>query len=227
MKISIITTVCNEEKNIIPLCRKVKGAMGKMDYEVIAVDDGSTDKTYEELRKIKDRGLRIIRLKEHRGKCFALYTGFKKSSGEIIATLDSDLQDDPKDITKMVKELENGWDCVCGWRYERKDSFVKKISSKIGNFVNNKFLGLKLHDNNCPMKVFRRECISKVKYFENFHRFIPAMIKIQGFRIKELKVNHYPRIYGVSKYGIRNRILGNIKTIFMVKFKNKELLTCN
>lgn len=225
MKISIITTAHNEGKNIVPLCDRIKNAMGKIDYEVIAVDDCSTDNTYNELRKLRNNKFKIIRLKEHRGKCFALYEGIKKSRGEIIATIDSDLQDDPRDIPDMVNELSKGYDCVCGWRYERKDSFVKKISSRIGNFLNNISLGVDLHDNNCPVKVFRMECISKVKYFENFHRFIPAMITIQGFKIKELKVNHYPRVYGVSKYGITNRIFGNLKTMFMVKFKNKELLT--
>lgn len=227
MKISIITTAFDEEKNIIPLYGRIKKAFKGKDYEVIAVDDASKDNTCNELMKIKDRRFKIILLKEHRGKCFALYKGLKESRGEIIATIDSDLQNDPRDIPVMVKELEKGYGCICGWRCYRKDGDVKRISSKIGNFLNNKFLGLNLHDSTCPVKVFRRECISKVKYFDNFHRFIPALVSIQGFRIKELKVNHYPRIHGVSKYGICNRIFPNLKTIFMVRFKNKELLTCS
>ncbi len=227
MKVSIITTAHNEEKNIIPLCEKIKKAMGRIDYEFIAVDDGSTDKTPDELRKVKDRRFKIISLGKHRGKCFALFAGLKKSTGEIIATLDSDLQDDPRDIPRMVEELEKGYDCICGWRYRRRDDFVKRLSSKIGNLLNNIFLGLKLHDNTCPVKVFRRECVSKIRYFENFHRFIPVMTKVQGFRIKEYKVRHYPRIYGVSKYRIRDIIIGNVKTMFMVKLKHRGLLTCN
>lgn len=224
MKVSIITTAHNEEKNIFPLYKKIKKIINKTDYEIIIVDDGSIDNTYNELKKIKDRRFKIIHLKKQMGKCFALYEGLKKSEGEIIATLDADLQDDPRDILNMIKELESGYDCICGWRYKRKDNFVKKFSSKVGNFLNNIFLGLNLHDNTCPVKVFKKDCVSKIKYFDNFHRFIPIMVSVQGFRIKESKIRHYFRKYGVSKYGIHNRILGNFKTMFMVKFKHKKLL---
>lgn len=224
MQVSVITTAYNEEKNIIPLHERIKKAMNGIDYEVIAVDDGSTDNTYNELREIKDRRFKITRLPEHRGQCFALYEGIKKSRGEIIATLDADLQNEPGDIPGMVKELEKGYDCVCGWRYDRKDCFAKKISSKMGNIINNMLMDLNLHDDTCSVKVFKRHCVTRVRYFENFHRFIPVMMKLQGFRIKECRVRHYPRIYGVSKYGTRNRIFGNLKTIFMVKLKHKELL---
>ncbi|MBN2331150.1 MAG: glycosyltransferase family 2 protein [Candidatus Aenigmarchaeota archaeon] len=227
MKVSVITTAYDEEKNITPLHERIKKAMNGIDYEVVAVDDGSTDNTYNELRGIRDRRVKIIRMNEHRGKCFALHMGISKSSGEIIATIDADGQNDPGDIPGMVKELEKGYDCICGWRYHRKDTMVKRISSKMGNFFNNMFMDLNLHDNNCPVKVFKRHCVARIRYFDNFHRFIPILIKIQGFKIREYKVRHYPRIHGVSKYGIRNRIFGNIKTIFIVKLKHKELIKCN
>lgn len=226
MKLSIITTAYNEEKNIIPLYKKIKRAMCDIDYEIITVDDGSTDNTFNELRKIDDKKSKIILLKEHMGQSFALYRGIEKSRGDIIATIDSDLQSDPIDIIEMVKELGKGYDCICGWRHDRKDRFVKKITSKIGNFLNNKILGINLHDNNCTVKVFRKDCISGVRYFDNFHRFIPIMIKKQGFRIKEFKVRHYPRVYGISKYGTHDRIFGNLKTLLTIKLNYKWLLKC-
>lgn len=227
MKISIITTAYNEEKNILPLCRKIKKVMGRTDYEVIAVDDGSSDSTYSELRRIKDRRFRVMRLRENQGKSLALYRGLEESRGEVIATIDSDLQDDPRDILRMVEKLGKGYDCICGWRHDRKYGLVKRVSSRIGNLVNNCLLGVNLHDNNCPVKVFRRECLARVRYFDGFHRFIPAMVKAQGFGVREYRVRHHPRIYGVSKYGIRGRIWGNLKTILMVRYKHKELLKCN
>ncbi len=224
MKISIITTAYNEEKNIVPMYEKIKKAMGKEDYEIIAVDDGSNDKTLAELLRIKDNAFRVIRMKKRLGKSFALYEGIKNANGKAIATIDADQQDDPEDIPKMVKQLDKGYDCVCGWRHKRKDSLGKRITSKIGNFLNNKLLGVNLHDSNCPVKVFRKECISEIRYFENFHRFIPAMIKLQGFKIKECKVRHYPRVYGVSKYSVHGRLLETIKTFLLVKLKHRELL---
>lgn len=227
MMISIVIPVHNEEENIIPLCKNIKKAMGRIDYEIIAIDDGSIDNTPKNIRKINDRRFKKTHLKKHMGQCFALYHGIEKSSGEIIATIDSDLQNDPSDIPKMIEELGKGYDCVCGWRYDRKDSLSKRVSSSIGNYLNNKFLRMNLHDNNCTLKVFRKECTSRIRYFPNFHRFIPVMIKFQGFRIKETKVNHSPRIHGKSKYGmhkIHNRILGNLKTMLMVKFRHKEML---
>jgi len=224
MKISVVIPAYNEERNILPLYKMIKSTMGKLDYEVIIVDDASTDDTYEELKRIEDRRFRVMRLRRHRGKCFALYEGIKMSQGEIIATLDSDLQNDPKDILKMLGELGKGYDCICGWRYERRDGFVKRTLSRVGNFLNNKIFGLSLHDTNCPVKVFRRDCITKIKYFKHFHRFIPAIIKLQGFRIGELKVNHYPRIHGVSKYGVLNRVFCTLRTMVVVRFRWRKWL---
>jgi dolichol-phosphate mannosyltransferase len=224
MKVSVVIPAYNEEAGVIPLCEGIKKAMEGMEYEVMFVDDGSTDNTRSEFVKAGDRRFRLISLGKHMGKCFALYRGMMESSGGIIATLDSDLQNDPGDIPAMVKELEKGWDCVCGWRFDRKDSLSKRVSSRIGNFVNNRLLGLEFHDNNCPVKVFRRECVSEIRYFKNFHRFMPAMIRLQGFRIGEFRVRHYPRMHGSSKYGIRNRVFGNLMTMLMVKFRHKELL---
>ncbi len=223
-KISIVTTAFNEEKNIAPMHKKIKEAMKGINYEIIAVDDGSTDGTLKELKKINDPLLRIIKFEKRTGKDFALYKGIQKSNGTIIATIDADLQDEPRDIPLMIKLLGKNCDCVFGWRFERKDGFVKRNFSSVGNFLNNLLLEVNLHDNGCPVKVFKKKCVAKVKYFENFHRFIPLMIKTQRFKIKEFKVKHHPRIHGVSKYGVHNRIVGNIKTFLKVKFGYNELL---
>ena len=224
MKVSVIIPAYNEEKNIVPMCMKITAAMRGLDYEIIAVDDGSSDRTYAELGGIRDRRLKVIKLPSHRGKEFALYKGFKEASGEIIATIDADQQDDPRDIPLMVKQLGSDCDCVCGWRRERKDGFVKRVSSRMANFANNLFFGGSLHDNNCPVKVFRKRCVSRIKYFSGFHRFISAMVRLQGFKIKECEVRHYPRVHGVSKYGIRNRLFCTLKTFFLVRFNYKRLL---
>jgi dolichol-phosphate mannosyltransferase len=221
--ISIITTAYNEEKNIAPLYMKIREAMEGLDYEIVAVNDGSTDGTPRELERIRDKRLRTISLGERKGKCFALYEGLKACKGDIVATLDADLQDDPQDIPKMLEKLDD-CDCICGWRYMRMDGPVKRVSSRVGNLALNALLDSGLHDNVCPLKVFRKECVSRVKYFRNFHRFIPVMAKIQGFRIMECRVRHHPRIYGASKYGIRNRLLGNLKTILVIKFRYRSLL---
>lgn len=224
MKISIIIPAYDEEENVIPLCKGIMSVMGGLDYEIMFVDDGSKDKTYSNAMMINSDKLKIIRLEKHKGKCFALYQGIAESSGDIIALIDSDLQNDPKDIPNMIEKLNGGYDFVCGWRNERADGPLKKMLSRTGNFFNNKILGIDLHDNNCPVKVFRRNCVSNIRYFRNFHRFIPAMVKIQGFRITEVGVSHFPRIHGVSKYGIHDRIFGNLMTMIMIRFMNKHLL---
>lgn len=223
MKVSVVSAAYNEEKNVTALFEQIKAAMGERDYEVIIVDDGSTDDTYAELMKIRDDRLKIIALKEHRGKSFACYEGFTKARGEVIATLDADLENDPRDLPLMIEQLEGGYDLINGFRHDRKDGYARILMSRIANFVNNIVLGIDLHDNICPVKVFRKECVSKIRYFDNFHRFIPIMVKLQGYKIKEYKVRHRPRKHGVSKYGLYNRIFTSLKTLIIIKFKHKQL----
>jgi dolichol-phosphate mannosyltransferase len=227
MKVSIVTAAHNEEKNVIPLYRQIKKAMEGRDYEVVIVDDGSTDHTYDWLMEIRDPDLCVIRFEKRTGQSYALHEGMKKAAGDVIATLDSDLQNDPSDIPRMVAELDRGYDCVCGWRRDRKDSPVKRMFSRMGNSFVNKILGMKLHDSNCPIRVFRKECVSGIRYFSNFHRFLPFMISRQGFRIKECVVGHRPRVHGSSKYGIHDRIFGNLMTAFLVKFRYRDMIKCN
>jgi len=225
MKISIVVPAHNEEGNIIPLRRKIKSAMKGVDYNLIFVDDGSKDWTLSEMEEAADDRTTVIGFPERRGKCFALFSGIKHSSGDIIATMDADLQNDPNDIIRMVEELDSGYDCICGWRARRMDDPVKRASSRIGNSINNIVLGVGLHDNTCPVKVFRRECVSNLTYFREFHRFIPVMVKYQGFTIREMKICHRRRSRGKSKYGIRNRLLGNVRTMWKVRFKPERLMS--
>ena len=223
MNLSIIAPAYNEEKNIGPLFSRIKDAMKGIKYEFIIVDDGSSDGTWAEIMKINSSNLSAMRLEKHAGKCLALYKGIAAASGDIIATIDSDLQNDPEDIPGMIQEITRGYDLVCGHRLHRKDNRTKIISSRIGNMINNMVFGLDLNDGNCPVRVFRKACVSDIKYIKNLHRFIPAIMKVRGFRIKEMGVNHYHRVHGKSNYGIHNRIFGNLKTMLMIRFRHKEL----
>jgi glycosyltransferase involved in cell wall biosynthesis len=227
MKLSVILPAYNEEENIKEAYNKIKKSfenLKKLDYEVIFVNDGSTDKTREELNKLNDERVKVINFEKRKGKSFALFTGIKNAINDIIVTLDADLQDDPGDIPKLLERLDEGYDLVCGWRHKRKDNFIKRVSTKVGNYINNGFLNIELHDNNCPLKVFKKKCVENMIVFDHWHRFIPVLTKIQGFKIIEEKVNHYPRIYGKTKYGVHNRIFGNLKSLFIIKFKTHKVI---
>jgi dolichol-phosphate mannosyltransferase len=224
MRISVVSTACNEAGNVLPMWRQVKNAFRGLDYDVVIVDDGSSDGTFAELESIKDPRLRVIRLGRRMGKCYALYEGIRHSKAGIIATMDADLQDDPRDIPPMVRKLGRGVGCVCGWRRKRCDGAVKRLSSRIGNLLNNRLTGVGLHDNTCPVKVFRRECVQRIRYFRNYHRFLPILVKLQGYGLTEQVVRNRPRIRGRSKYGIRNRMFGNLLTILRIKINHKRFL---
>ncbi len=225
MKISVILPAYNEEENIKLMYNRIKESLKKSDYEIIFVNDGSTDNTKDELIKIKDKRVSVIHLNERSGQSFALFTGLKNAKNKVIATLDADLQDNPEEIPRLLKKLNGGYDLVCGWRHKRNDNFVKKVSTKIGDYINNSFLDIELHDNNCPLKVFKKECMENIIFFRNIHRFIPILARMQGHKICEEKVEHYPRIHGKSKYGIHNRIFGNLKTLFIIKFMPEMVIS--
>lgn len=221
MDVSIVIPVYNEEKNIKPLYtalyQAAKNSKVIENYEIIFVDDGSTDKTYGELNSIKDSKLHIIRFKKNRGKTTALNCGFKKTKYDVIATLDGDLQNDPSDIEGMLKKLKQGYDCVCGWRYNRNDSLLKIMSSKIANFIRRLVLKDKFHDIGCGMLVFKKSCLRGLIFFEGIHRFFPILIQKAGYKVTEHKIKHHPRKFGKSKYNIRNRIFKSLKDLIYVK----------
>jgi dolichol-phosphate mannosyltransferase len=221
MNISVVFPAHNEEDNIKPLysslVRVLENSDLITDYEIIFVDDGSTDQTYSNLVSIKDRKVHTIRLKHNMGQSAALKEGFKKAKNEIIVTLDADLQNDPSDIEGMVRKLLGNYECVCGWRYERADPFVKVVSSKIANRVRHIVLKDGFHDMSCGMRVFKKECLCDVELFDGAHRFLPFLIQLRGHRVTEHKIRHHPRKFGESKYNIQNRIFKTLCDLIYVK----------
>jgi len=218
--ISIVIPVYNEEQNIKPLYSKLKKAIENWnikDYEIIFIDDGSTDKTYDELTLIKNEKVNLIKLKNNAGKTNALMLGIKNAKHDIIVTLDGDMQNDPEDIKGMLKKLNQGYDCVCGWRFNRDDPFIRKASSRIANFVRKSVLKDNFHDVGCGMIMFKKSCIKSLLFFEGAHRFFPILIKDGDNRTVEYKIKHYPRKFGKAKYNVRNRIFKSLNDLIYIK----------
>ena len=229
--ISIIIPVFNESESIGFLLDEVINVMAanKFNYELIVVNDCSKDNTYQVLKQLtlKIRELSVISLRKNYGQTAAMSAGFDNSNGDIVITLDGDLQNDPNDIPKLISEINSGYDLICGWRFDRKDKLIKrKIPSRIANKLIANVTGLKLHDYGCSLKAYRREIIDDIKLYGELHRFLPVLANIEGAKIKELKVNHRSRKYGFSKYGIDRtfRVLMDLFTVwFMTKFLTRPM----
>ena len=229
--ISIIIPVFNESESIAYLLEEVKSVMEvhELNYELIVVNDGSQDNTdavlVELTKNIKE--LLVISLRKNYGQTAAMAAGFDISRGDIVITLDGDLQNDPNDIPKLISEINTGYDLICGWRFDRKDKLInRRIPSKIANKLIAKVTGLKLHDYGCSLKAFTKEIIDDVKLYGELHRFLPILASIEGARIKEVKVNHRSRKYGSSKYGIDRtfRVLMDLLTVwFMTRFLTRPM----
>ena len=178
-------------------------SLHKFNFELIVVNDGSKDDTQKVLKQLtlKIKELSVISLRKNYGQTAAMSAGFDNSKGDIVITLDGDLQNDPNDIPILISEINNGYDLICGWRFDRKDKLInRKIPSKIANKLIARVTGLKLHDYGCSLKAFKKEIIDDIKLYGELHRFLPVLAKIEGARIKEIKVNHRSRQYGSSKY---------------------------
>ena len=229
--ISIIIPVFNEGESIGYLLDEVINVMhaNKLHFEVIVVNDGSQDNTSSVLEElnIKIRELVVISLRKNYGQTAAMAAGFDNAKGEIVITLDGDLQNDPNDIPKLILNINEGYDLICGWRYDRKDKLInRRIPSKIANKLIAKVTGLKLHDYGCSLKAFKKEILDDVKLYGELHRFLPVLANIEGAKIKEIKVNHRSRKYGSSKYGIDRtfRVLMDLLTVwFMTKFLTRPM----
>lgn len=212
-KISIIIPAFNEEENIDPVYRELKEVLLGMQYqhEIIFIDDGSTDGTFQKLKTIhqQDSSVKIIQFRKNFGQSAALKAGFDHAAGTIFITMDSDLQNDPHDIPALIKKMETeDFDVVCGWRYNRKDSWSKKIFSRLSNSLR-KFLTKEIiHDSGCTLRSYRRECTEDMELRGELHRYIPAVLQWKGYRIGELKVNHRQRTSGRSKYSWKRLIKG-------------------
>ncbi len=173
-------------------------------YEIIFVDDGSTDKSFQVLRDLKrnDQRIRIIRFRRNYGKSAALAVGFEKAQGNVVITMDADLQDDPTEIPSLVKRINDGYDLVSGWKKVRRDPITKTIPSRFFNFVTSLMTGIRLHDFNCGLKAYRKDVVKTVKVYGELHRYIPVLAHWEGFKIGEMIVQHRPRKYGKTKFGV-------------------------
>jgi len=205
MNYSIVIPFFNEEENVPLMVEKVADAMSKMDgsYEIIAIDDGSTDRTFEELKqqKLHTENLRIIKFRRNFGQTQAMQAGIDHARGDIIITMDGDLQNDPADIQRLLAKMQDGYDVVSGWRKKRKDSILRCIPSIVANFLLSYVTGVKIHDNGCSLKAYNAAILKKIHLYSEMHRFIPAFAFLQGARVGEIVVQHHPRTLGVSKYG--------------------------
>jgi len=219
--ISVVVPVYNEEENLpvlIPKLMKVLEGLG-CSCEIIFVDDGSSDGSLRILRDVASRSpsLRVLRFRENRGLSTALVAGMREARGEKIITLDSDLQNDPADIPKLLEYLDR-YDMATGWRQKREDSWLKKISSKIGNAVRNWLSGENIQDSACTLRAFKKECIQEIPVFNGMHRFLSTLVKMEGYRIIEVPVSHHPREFGKSKYNLRNRMVRSFIDLLAVRW---------
>ncbi len=201
--ISVVVPLYNEEGNVAELQRQIEAALATRDYELVLVDDASTDNTLENIPG--GERVRVIQFEKNSGQSAAMHAGIHSARGDVIVTLDGDLQNDPADIPAMLTMLNQGWDLVCGYRQKRKDTAFKRLQSRIANAVRARFVGDGVRDTGCTLKAMRRDCREALLLFNGMHRFIPALIRNMGWRVTELPVNHRARVSGVSKYGFGNR----------------------
>lgn len=221
-ELSIVIPAYNEEKNVRLLYQKLMDVFSRMEtsYEIIYIDDGSADNTFFELEALYEEdknNVKVIKFRRNFGQTAALDAGFKAAKGKVIVSMDADLQNDPADIPKLLAKMKEGYDVVCGWRKNRKDPLFKHLISRGANFLRSIIINDKIHDSGCTLKAFKRECFTTLDLYGEIHRFIPALLELQGFKITEIVVNHKERIYGSSKYNLR-RIMKGFLDILLVKF---------
>lgn len=222
MLLSVVIPLLNEEENIPYLYDELNEVMDSLDgdYEYIFIDDGSTDRSLELLKDLqqKDEHVVVVNFRKNFGQTAAMAAGFDYASGDIIITMDADLQNDPRDIPMLLQKIDEGNDVVTGWRFDRKDAFInRRLPSIIANKIISKTTGVNLHDYGCTLKAFRQEVIKNVKLYGEMHRFIPAIASGMGIDFTEVKVNHRPRRFGSSKYGI-SRTIRVVLDLLTVKF---------
>jgi glycosyltransferase involved in cell wall biosynthesis len=222
MDLTVVVPLYNEEENIRQLYSELKGVISKLDLEseVIFIDDGSKDKTLELLTQIQaeDPCVTVISFRKNFGQTPAIAAGFNHAKGDVIITMDGDLQNDPADIPKLLAKIAEGYDMVNGWRFDRKDKFMsRRLPSIIANKVISFTTNVKLHDYGCTLKAFRKEVADELRLYGEMHRFIPAIASTMGVDMAEVKVNHRPRKFGTSKYGI-SRTIRVILDLITVKF---------
>ncbi len=224
--LSVVVPLYNEEGNVLELHRKIREALEKIGrpFEIIFIDDGSKDKTLEEAKQCHP--LRLVSFRKNFGQTAAFDAGIKAATGEIVITLDGDLQNDPADIPLLLEKIDEGYDVVSGWRHKRQDPWSKKIPSRIANLLRKILIQDNIHDSGCSLKAYRRECFRDVDLFGEMHRFMPALLSLDGFRVAEVKVSHYPRVHGVTKYNWKRGIKGFVDMIsiwFWRKYSHRPI----
>jgi dolichol-phosphate mannosyltransferase len=214
--VSVVVPLFNEEENVAILQEELATALRGIDHEIIFVDDGSTDRTLTRLTKSPE--VRVLRFEKNAGQSAAIYAGANAARGATVLLIDGDLQNDPADIPRLLAEVERGADLVCGYRAQRKDTLIKRLTSRIANFVRSRFTKDGVRDTGCTLKAMRRECVRTLVPFKGMHRFIPALIKGGGYRLVEVPVNHRARRFGTSKYGLGNRAVRATIDMFGVRW---------
>jgi len=222
MEVSVVIPVFNEEANIEPLCFQLKETLESLgkSYEIIVVDDGSTDGSFDILKGLceADPSLKVIRLRRNFGQTAAFSAGFDQAEGDVVVTLDADLQNDPADIPLLLTKVEEGYDIVSGWRKSRQDPFLtRRFPSMVANSLISGVTGVKLHDYGCSLKAYRRDVVKNIDLYGELHRFIPALASWMGITLAEVPVTHHPRRFGESKYGL-SRTIRVILDLLTVRF---------
>jgi glycosyltransferase involved in cell wall biosynthesis len=228
--ISVVVPLLNEEHSLEPLYHEIANALGPLDqdFEVVFVDDGSTDGSLAVLSRLHDEvpNVVVIHLRRNFGKAAALQAGFLEARGDVIVTIDADLQDDPAEIPQLLAKLDEGFDLVSGWKTRRNDPFFRRFFSKVFNWATGAVSGVHLHDVNCGLKAYRAEVLQGVRIYGELHRFIPVLASYRGFRVAEIPVNHRPRQHGRSRYGPERYLRGFfdlLSVTFMGRYRHRPL----
>ena len=227
--VSVVIPVYNEEENLPVLWPELRSVLEGLSlaFEVVFVDDGSRDRSAEIIRGFRDLDsrVRLVRLKANAGETAATDAGLKAARGRWVVTMDADLQNDPHDIPALLRELDR-WDCVAGWRVNRADGddWIRRVSSRVANRVRNKLSDESIQDSGCTFRAFRRECVRGLVLYRGFHRFIPTLLRMRGYRVVEIPVHHRPRRYGQSKYGVMNRAFVAFVDLLVVRWMKQRLL---
>lgn len=229
--LSLVVPVYNEAQNLLPLHREIVDSCSKLNnsYELIFVDDGSWDESFVVLKNIQkdNHKVKVIKLRKNFGQTAALSAGFDYAQGDIIISLDADLQNDPKDFPLLIQKIQEGYDIVSGWRQKRKDRLLtRRLPSFVGNWLISFFTRIKLHDYGCMLKAFRKEVVKSIRLYGEMHRFIPAIARNMGFLVTEVRVNHRPRLYGKSKYRSTRfiRVMLDLLTVkFLLSYSTRPL----
>jgi glycosyltransferase involved in cell wall biosynthesis len=225
--VSVVVPVYNERENLAPLLGEIAAALGGRAYEVVAVDDGSTDGSADELLALRARhpALRVVRFARNAGQSAAFAAGFRSAKGAVLVTMDADLQNDPADVPALLEALErSGAEAAVGWRMNRRDTGWKLVQSRIANSVRNRLNHETIRDTGCSLKAFRREAVAEIPWFTGMHRFLPTLVKMRGGRVVEVPVHHRPRRFGTTKYGMWNRVFHALADALAVRWMQRRVL---